>query len=139
MRKNREVAIYVFRGDETLICHRPNDGYWNVIAGQVEDDEGFDAAAARELMEEAALAAPLRDLGVQQTYEVQAEFRHLYPSGEYTVTIRSYVVEAPRNWEPVLNHEHDTYRWCEVEDAAALAHWPEVKAGLRLAAAALTR
>jgi len=135
MRKTREVAIYVRRGDRFLLAHRSNDGLWNVIAGQVEDGESYDEAAVRELMEESALAAPLRDLGIPQTYEVPEEFRHLYPSGEYTVTVASYVASAPNDWEPTLNHEHDTYRWCTLDEAVTLAHWPEVKAGFALAAA----
>ena len=135
MRKTREVAIYVRRGDRFLLAHRSNDGLWNVIAGQVEDGESYDEAAVRELMEESALAAPLRDLGIPQTYEVAEEFRHLYPSGEYTVTVASYVASAPNDWEPTLNHEHDTYRWCTLDEAVALAHWPEVKAGFALAGA----
>ena len=135
MRKTREVAIYIRRGDRFLVAHRSNDGLWNVIAGQVEDGESYDDAAARELMEESGLAAPLQGLGIPQKYEVPEAFRHLYPSGEYTVTVVSYLASAPNDWEPTLNHEHDTYRWCTLDEAVALAHWPEVKAGFALAAA----
>jgi 8-oxo-dGTP pyrophosphatase MutT (NUDIX family) len=134
MRKPREVAIYVRRGDAYLVAHRPNDDIWNVIAGQVEDGESFADAAARELMEEAALASPLRDLELRQWYDVPEPFRHLYAPGEYRVEVRSYLATAPAGWEPTLNHEHDSYRWCTFDEAIAILHWPEVKEGLRVAA-----
>ena len=134
MRKTREVAIYVRRGDRYLVGHRPRDDHWNVIAGQVEDGESFIDAAARELMEEAALAAPLQDLGLPQWYDVPEPFRHLYPSGEYKVEVRAYVAVAPAGWEPTLNDEHDTYRWCTFDEALAILHWPEMRDGLRVAA-----
>jgi len=139
MRKNREVAIYVYRGDRYLVAHRATDGHWNVIAGQVEDGETYAEAAARELAEEAALAAPLLDLELVRRYEVEAAFQPLYAPGEYTVTIASYAAPAPAGWEPTLDHEHDGYRWCTLDEALALLHWPEAKDGLRALAARRTR
>ena len=133
-RKTREAAIFVYRGDEFLVLHRTSDGIWNVVAGQIEDGESVADGAARELMEEAALDAPLVDLELTQAYEVEPRFRHLYAPGEYNVTVASYAVEAPAGWEPTLNHEHSEYRWCSVAEAIALAHWPEMKEGVRAVA-----
>ncbi|TMC26026.1 MAG: NUDIX domain-containing protein [Chloroflexi bacterium] len=133
-RKTREAAIFVYRGDKFLITHRTSDGIWSVVAGQIEDGESFADGAARELMEEAVLEAPLLDLELTQAYEVEPRFRHLYAPGEYNVTVASYVVEAPAGWEPTLNHEHSEYRWCSVADAIELAHWPELKEGIRTVA-----
>lgn len=136
-RKNREAAIFVWRGDKLLVTHRASDGVWNVPAGQIEDGESFVDGAARELMEEAALDAPLIDLGEPAAYEVEPRFRHLYASGAYNVLVAAYVAVAPGGWEPTLNHEHDEYRWCSLAEAVELLHWPEVKAGARAAAARL--
>ncbi len=47
-------------------------------------------------------------------------------------------MSPPEGGGPTLNHEHDRYRRCALPDAIALAHWPEVKAGFRLAAATLS-
>lgn len=134
MRKTREVAIFVHRGDRFLVTHRANDGHWNVVAGQVEDGESCESAAARELMEEAQLAAPLLDLGVPQRYEIEPRFLALYAPNERTVTVAAFAAAAPDGWEPTLNHEHDTYRWCSLEDALALLHWPETRSALRVLA-----
>jgi len=133
-RKNREAAIFVYRGPEILMVRRVRDAIWSVVAGQIEDGESFADGAARELMEEAGLEAPLVDLGIPQSYTVEPRFQHLYATGAYTVAIQSYAAWAPAGWEPTLNHEHDVYRWCSVADAIGLAHWPEVKAGIRAVA-----
>ena len=136
-RKTREVALFVHRGGRFLMAHRVPQGVWNVIAGQVEDGESFEAAAERELEEETGLRAKPNDLGLPQSYVIPADERALYAPGDTIVAIRSYSVEAPAAWEPVLNDEHDVYRWCELDEAIALAHWPEVAAGLRTVAARL--
>ena len=131
MRKNREVAIYVYRGDRHLVAHRTADGRWNVIAGQVEDGETYAEAAVRELAEETGLAAPLIDLDLRGDYPVEAAFQHLYAPGAYTVTVAVFAVEAPDGWEPTLNDEHSEYRWCTFDEALALLYWPETRDGLR--------
>ena len=51
MRKTREAAIFVYRGDRYLVARRTRDRHWNVIAGQIEDGESFAEGAARELAE----------------------------------------------------------------------------------------
>ena len=60
-------------------------------------------------------------------------------SGDYIVTVASYAAQAPEGWEPTLNHEHSEYRWCTLEEALELLHWPEVKDGLRVVAARVAR
>jgi len=136
-RKNREAAIFIYRRDKFLVFHRVSDGFWNVCAGQVEDGESYADGAARELLEETGLVAPLTDLTKAQPYEVDERFQHLYAPGEYIVVVESFATEAPSGWEPTLNHEHDEYRWCSLGDALELLHWPEVKDGLRVLAARL--
>lgn len=137
MRKTREVAIFIYRGSEFLLARRVPQGVWNVIAGQVEDGESFPAAAARELEEETGLVAVPFDLEMPQTYVIRPEELALYTPGDTTVAIECYAVAAPSGWEPTLNDEHDIYRWLPLEEAIALAHWPEVKAGFRAAATRL--
>ena len=135
MRKTREAAIFVYRGDQYLVARRTRDGHWNTIAGQIEDDESFAVGAARELAEEAKLSVPLVDLGIPQPYDIDTEYLPLYAPGVRTVTVQSFAAEAPANWEPTLDHEHDTYRWCTLDEALALLYWPEAKEGLRALAA----
>lgn len=107
------MIVFVRRGDEVLVVHRSpqNGGYWHSIAGGVEDGETDDAAAARELFEETGL---------------QTEVDQLHRPFEYDgMHVEAYVADAPDAWEPVLDWEHDDYRWCTREEAAALLHYPE--------------
>ena len=127
----------MYRGEEYLVARRTRDGHWNVIAGQVEDGESFAEGAARELAEEAGLRVPLVDLGIPETYEIDAEYLPLYEPGVKTVTIQSFAAEAPAAWEPTLDHELDTYRWCALDEARALLYWPEMRSALSVLAARL--
>ncbi len=51
------------------------------------------------------------------------------PRGNDNLVVRrrgeAFHAEAPLSWEPVLNAEHDDYRWCTRQQARALLHWPE--------------
>jgi lipoyl(octanoyl) transferase len=117
-----EVFIVVRRGDEFLVVHRAPEGggYWHGIAGGVEVGETPAAAAARELLEETGLAA--------QPTSVADGFRY---SVGHEVEVHTFLVDAPAGWEPVLDDEHDGYRWCTRDAAVELLHWPEPKELLR--------
>jgi len=118
-----EVMIHVRRGDEFLVAHRSAEsgGYWHAIAGKVEDGEQPADAALRELREETGLeTAALERLGefayVREDWESDPGLR---------VHVAAFLVDVEPNWEPVLNEEHDEYRWLPREDAARLLYWPE--------------
>ena len=125
MRTAREAAVFVRRGQEFLLMHRAVDRYWHVAAGGVEEGEEFAEAAARELREETGLETRLVPLDLPRSYTIPAELRAEYAPGVREVSIQNFAAEAPAGWAPVLNEEHDDYRWCSVSDAVALAHWPE--------------
>ena len=131
MRSAHEVAILVHRGDRFLMTRWSRDGAWNVPAGQVEPGEPDREAAARELMEEVALDAPLLDLGVPQSYAIAPGDRARYAQAVRRVTLTSFAAAAPPRWEPLLNEEHDEYRWCSRDEALALLHFDEAKIALR--------
>lgn len=132
MRTPREVAVFVVRNGEHLVLRRSDMGIWHVVAGVVEDGETYERAGLRELREETALA--LSELPYHlgtQMHGIDDEWRTEFPAGLTDVTIHSYGVEAPRSWEPVLNEEHDTYRWCGLDDACRLLHWREAREMVR--------
>ncbi len=126
MRLPYEVFVFVRRGEEYLILHRsPKQGaYWHCVAGGVDEGESYAAAAARELREETGLDAALVDLRRPYDYVVDESELHSAPAGEL-IHVECFLTDAPDGWEPSLDWEHDEYRWCRPDEAAALLYWPE--------------
>jgi 8-oxo-dGTP pyrophosphatase MutT (NUDIX family) len=122
-----EVAVFVRRGDQLLICHRVAEDYWHIIAGALEPGESYAKAAKRELREETGLVADPEPLGVTQSYALTDAMRPLYSGDAREVVVENFVVEAPAGWEPTLNDEHDGYRWASLAVAADLMYWPETR------------
>ena len=127
--------MIIRRGEQYLMLHRAGDDYWHVVAGVVEEGETFAEAAARELREETGFDASLIDVGIRQSYQVPDDWRSEYLAGVNEVAIETFAVEVPPDWEPVLNEEHDDYRWLTASEAIAIAHWPETKQVLAAVAA----
>ena len=122
-----EVFVFVRRGrEEYLVLHRSpkQGGYWHCVAGGLEVGENYAEAAARELLEETGLEAPLAELGRHFVYRLEEwEPRYTPESGE--IHVECFLAEAPAGWEPTLDWEHDEYRWCSPEEGVALLYWPE--------------
>lgn len=117
--------------------HRREDQYWHIVAGVVEPSETYREAATRELFEESGLRADaLVDLDMPVAYPISDALRERYgyPDDVPEVVVHSFAARAAPGWEPVLNEEHDEYRWCTVEEAIALFHWPETRAAARILA-----
>lgn len=93
-------------------------GYWNLVAGGVEEGETASAAAARELQEETGLGRPTR-------FEpLPLELGYVRPEGA-KVTVYGFLAAAPPGWEPDLDEEHVEYRWCSARQADDLLAYPE--------------
>lgn len=121
MIRPEEVLIVVYRpGPEFLVALRSPErhGYWNPIAGGVEEGEEPAAAARRELVEEAGLADPAR-------FEpIPLDLAYVRPEG-MRIRMHAFLAEAPTGFEPVLNEEHVEYRWCSAPEADELLAYPE--------------
>lgn len=140
MRTGAEVAVFVTRRrrSEVLVLHRSPEqgGYWHVVAGGVERGETAAAAAARELHEETGLVAEVSggvDV-VEYVYsltEEPADRRALYDPAVAAVTVTCFRATAPDEWEPMLDWEHDDYRWCDPDEAFETLRWPDTARAMR--------
>jgi 8-oxo-dGTP pyrophosphatase MutT (NUDIX family) len=139
MRGPDEVVVVVRRGGQFLVLRRVPErlGYWSPVAGGVEAGEIPADAARRELWEETGLEAELRELPVQLSYSLlddPPEVRARYTPGIERITVHAFVVDAPPEWEPVLDEEHDAHRWCEQEEAVSLFPYETLRDAVRAAA-----
>ncbi len=134
-RRPEEAFVFVRRGGEYLVLHRSErqGGYWHGVAGALEPGEDWQEAAARELREETGLVAEPLEVAGAYAYPVDEDpsYRDRFPPGTREIVVHTFVVEAPAGWEPELDWEHDGYRWCTLEEADELLHWPEPRAVLR--------
>ncbi len=107
-----------------------------MIAGGVEAGESPPAAAKRELHEESGLIAEVR-AGVEVVEyayplsEEPAERQGMYAPSLQQVAVTCFRVDAPDDWEPVLDWEHDAYLWCDLQTAFETLRWPETAQALR--------
>jgi len=131
-----EVFVFVRRCDEFLVLHRsPEQGaYWHCVAGALEPGESFVEAAARELGEETGLVATPVDLRRSYEYDIEDWEAHYRPDAD-RVVVKCFLAVAPEGWEPMLDWEHDAYRWYPADEAAAILYWPEAREVLRELAA----
>jgi 8-oxo-dGTP pyrophosphatase MutT (NUDIX family) len=126
--RSHEVVVVVRRGTHFLVLERSRSrgGYWNLVAGGVEDGEDATAAAGRELEEETGLRAHVHPLGLDLAYE----------GASGSMRLDAFVADAEADWEPVLDEEHVGYRWCLLDDAVALLAYEEPRIAVRAAVAA---
>ena len=127
-----EALVFVRRGNEWLVVHRApaQGGYWHSVAGGVESGETAAEAAARELQEETGLIAAVGEIGAPFSYVPEPWEPN--PRGDRGgVSVECFLAEAPADWEPELDWEHDEYRWCSLSEALELLFWPEPREVLR--------
>ena len=125
-----DVLLVVYRPrPEFLVLLRSPErhGYWNLVAGGVEEGEAPSAAARRELDEESGLAQPVR------FESLPLELSYVRPEGS-KVALHAFMAGAPRGWEPILNEEHVEFRWCSAAGADALLAYPEPREAVQYVA-----
>ena len=138
MRIPIQVLVYPVRQKgrswEYLLLKRIPDRerFWQGVTGAPEEGEALADAAKRELFEETRLVPlSLEKINFSYSFPVADEWRHLYDLNVKKITEYVFVAYIDAQKEPVLDGtEHDEYRWCSVEEAVQLLHWPENKEAL---------
>jgi 8-oxo-dGTP pyrophosphatase MutT (NUDIX family) len=113
----------VHRQAEFLVVLRAPErgGFWHLPSGGVEPGETAAEAATRELYEETRLGAPVGALGLELSY----------PTSFGRMRVDAFSAQAPDDWEPVLDEEHDAYRWCGLEATLELLAYEEPREAVR--------
>lgn len=131
--KKKLIDLYAYRLQngvpEYLLLKRSKghiyEGHWRMIGGKVNESETYWQAALRELHEETSLK-PIKFWtipGVNQFYEHKTDTVHAIPA---------FAAELKTDAEPVLDDEHNEFRWFKLDDALKVIFWPEQKRLLSL-------
>jgi dATP pyrophosphohydrolase len=123
-----DVALVVVHrlsdtGREFLVALRVPEGYWSLVGGLVEEGESEADGARRELAEETGLAQPIvfDEVPTSLGFHGRAGW----------VRLHVFAAEAPADFIPVLDEEHDDYRWCTAAEALSLMRYEEPRRALR--------
>ena len=116
-------------GVEVAVIHRPKYEDWSLPKGKLEPDEGFEAAALREVEEETGMRAELRDELASISYRDR--------KGR-TKLVR-YWLMRPLDGEFAPGSEVDELRWLDPDAAAELLSYEHDAALVREAVAAAAR
>jgi 8-oxo-dGTP diphosphatase len=126
------VSAVIFRDGKVLLVRRarsPGKGFYSLPGGRVEYGESLHAALAREVDEETGLKIEILGL---------AGWREVLPGD--TATGHYVIMSFAARWvgrEPVLNEEHDDYKWLQpghFGDLKVTGGLPEVVEAARLVA-----
>ena len=96
------------RALEILLIHRPRYDDWSLPKGKLDEGEGFDQAAIREIREETGVVGDLgEDLGA--VFYTDHKDR--------PKVVRWWAVEVRQIHEPTDTDEVDEFRWTSIADA----------------------
>ncbi len=103
------VSAVIFRDGKVLLVRRarsPGKGFYSLPGGRVEHGESLQTALAREVDEETGLKIEILGL---------AGWREVLP-GDSATGGHYVIMSFAARWvgrEPVLNEEHDDYKWLQ--------------------------
>ncbi len=105
-----------------LLERADHPGYWQSVTGSQHPGESLRQTAVREVREETGLDPEqhaLRDWGIQNEYEIFAEWRHRYPAGVTHNTEHVFGMTVPDPLRIRLApREHLSHAWLPYQEAA---------------------
>lgn len=136
MRQPYQVLVLpYYRGEEGIeygIFQRSDAGWWQAIAGGVEEGETIEEAARRESWEEAEIPMDSIYVKLDSINSIPADtFADSVVWGEdlYIVKEQSFGVEI-RDKKLNISDEHTEYKWMKYNEAMGQLKWDSNKTAL---------
>lgn len=119
------VIALIERGDAVLVQRRADDGAWDFLGGNLDEQETLLDALRREVAEESALAVvEVKLFGVFSDPTRIIE----YPDGNVCRLLSlAFRVQVEPSAEPVRSEESLELRFVEKDELAELDMWPSVR------------
>jgi dATP pyrophosphohydrolase len=122
-------------GPRYLLLRRVPEQFaiWQPVTGGVEEGETPPRTAAREVLEETGYSLgpdDLRSFTGTFTFRLEGEMRRFYP-GHAEVVEHRFEAEVEERAPRLDPAEHESHRWCGLDEALALLHWRSNKDALR--------
>ncbi|MCG7499226.1 NUDIX domain-containing protein [Vibrio sp. Of7-15] len=112
------VALAFFNHQpKMLLLKRAKESYWCHIAGEIESEETGWQALLREVNEETQIS-------VHKLYNGDYLEQFYDPHQNQIMMIPCFVLFCSADPRVILNEEHTDYKWCTLEEAKALAPFP---------------
>ncbi|MFG0331112.1 MAG: NUDIX domain-containing protein [Phycisphaerales bacterium] len=131
------IDVYLFRqfgpGDAQFLQMRRSAAaavaplMWHPVMGRIESDETAIEAAMREVQEEVGLRIT-EALGFWQLEQIHPFY--LAERDEIFLSPR-FAVQVDGRWSPILNEEHEEYRWTALDRVPHDFVWPGQKAAIQ--------
>jgi dATP pyrophosphohydrolase len=135
-----QILVFPYRfaagGALQFALFRRSDGdgdVWQAVSGGAEDDETPEAAARREMNEEAAIPADAELIALDARASVPAHgfaASALWGPEVYVVPEYAFGVALAADAQVILSPEHTEHRWLSYDDARALLTWDSNKVAL---------
>ena len=145
LRHPHDVVFSIIRTRRWLFARTsPINALEDGVAGEDEPPlrhQGDDVVRRVGRADVDQLDAEVVDLPAALSYSLLDDppaVRARYAPGVETVTVHPFRAEAAPGWEPVLDAEHDSYQWCNAEDAVQLLGYETLREAVRAAERAVT-
>jgi dATP pyrophosphohydrolase len=117
------VVVHTLAGEVLLLERAQRRGYWQSVTGSLDaPDEPLETAAAREVLEETAIAVHqgrLARWNVVNTFEIYQHWRHRFEPGVTHNTEHVFGLELPgRASVQLAPEEHVAFAWAPWQEAA---------------------
>lgn len=122
----KKILTFVVWGKKILALYsephpKHGSGGWFVVTGSVEEEESYEEAVAREILEETGLVVEnILPLNWGSIYNWDGDVCEEY-------NFISFV----KSGEIILNEEHSKYKWLNIDEFVEIIEWDDDKKLLR--------